>query len=807
MQPSERLGKLHIAFKEWPDGDALTGLPGGEFTLRRADLRAEWLDASVLRLEAALEAEEREWAFEETGSLLVGWPEEERVFALHLRAGRGVLSAKELRRRAAERARSSVRTRGLARAIEETKKTATTRRSRPAPRPPVRQLPGPGRPLVGRSDTVDAVLKTLAEGRVKGDVVVVKLTGMAGAGKTAAGIQAARQVAAEYPDGSLYTDLRGHTGDGVEPANPEDVLDLFLKELSVRTRALGTDGKTKALRNTMSSRSMLVFLDNAATASQILPLLPGGGTSAVIVTSRQALPGLSARTEVHHVPVGLLSREEAASLLSEGVAPGQRLAAKASIGDLAVLCGFLPMALVVMVERLRGLPVSAIGELVEQLREDKNRLNELELSGQDLSVRLAFDCSFRNLSREARVLLRRMAVHPGPTISRQAMLRWGHGEGNRPLSRVLEELVEAHLVELLESGRYRLHDLVRLYGRHHAPSEAGEAEGLLEHTTRTALTTYQLQYVWACDQVLDKERNLPIRPARGGETVCPKGEADAMELLDAEYEATVATVEAAVRHGSAREGWLIAMALVTYQWRRNRASAAERLLRLVQEATLDIEGAEHRAMYHRMLGGSQYRQRNYAGAERNLRLAVRISEQDDGPAARLSLAHSLQGLATVLHRREDPDGSHRGYAKALALFRSLGDAPGAAAALEGLGTLSCDGAEYGEALRLCEEALSIAEITGSSTVMASILATLGRIHRERYARDHALRAYERAITIYRSIDYCSNEAVMLRRSAAILVSMGRKTEAVEALERAVLLLDRLGDERMSEFRATLETLR
>ena len=109
------------------------------------------------------------------------------------------------------------------------------RRGRPVPVPA--QLPPAVPGFAGRAAELarlDAVLAQAERERSAGSaaVVISAVSGTAGVGKTALAVQWAHRVAARFPDGQLYVNLRGF-GPGGQPAEPGEAVRGFLDGLGV----------------------------------------------------------------------------------------------------------------------------------------------------------------------------------------------------------------------------------------------------------------------------------------------------------------------------------------------------------------------------------------------------------------------------------------------------------------------------------------------------------------------------------------------------------------------------------------------
>ncbi|MFE7664630.1 tetratricopeptide repeat protein [Streptomyces celluloflavus] len=800
MNAFERFSVLRGALERWSGEGPLLGLPGAGFELQRTELRREWGGALVNCMAAAWEIRDDEWLLKEAEGLLgrfsVNRTYGERIFLYRLMAtaARSLHTAKQMIKEYKERY-GRPRDLELDQAIRDIARGAF--RHRPAParfeHPIPRQLPFADRELVGQARRTASLRQYLAQRRAESRGAVILLTGMAGAGKSALANHLCRGLEPDFPDGTLYASLNGFTGEGTSPAEPRQILSRFLSDLGVQTQATDLDALSGALRSRLATRSVVMLLDDAAHAGQVLPLLPGTGTSVVVITSRNQLPDLSARKDVHICRIGPLDRESAAEIVFGEMAPGARRKCGPSVDRLVDLCGRLPLALSVIARRVRGRPPQGVAELVTRLSQEHQRLEELHQPGHDLSVRLALDCSVGALSTEARSLLWQLALHPGPSIDWAATMDLGSVAAGGDTDRALDELIDANLVECTVD-RYRLHDLVRAYARYHVFSDADRSiERLREETVRQVLE-HQLQNVAACDRVIDPQRSLPIEEPRGLRVVDPASEKEAMAYVDAEYEVLLQGIDLALRSSLRRYVWLLSMALVSYQWRRSRHADAERRLTEAEEASRGLASSIHRAMVYRMLAGTQMRAGHVDLGLRNAEAAVRLGEEQGDVASRLGLARSLHLRAVAYQRGGDLNGAEEGHRLALELFEELGDAAGAAGALNGIGTVQYERGAYDKALRMCDEALRIFELTDDANGRANVLTTLAKIHTFRSEQDEALRLYERAIAIYRKLSYWPNEAKTLSRYAYVLVSSGRTQEAVTALERVVMLCEFMGDE-------------
>jgi transcriptional regulator with XRE-family HTH domain len=265
-----------------------------------------------------------------------------------------------------------------------------------APNSALHQLPADIVEFTGREAEL-ARLRATAAGsaaRRRAPVVISAIAGMAGVGKTALAVHLAHELAPRFPDAQLYVNLHGY-----EPAqclSPAQALDRFLRALGVPSEALPTDLDEQAARYRalLAGRRALVVLDNASSAEQVRPLLPGSSTCLVLVTSRDRLSGLVATEGARLVSLDVLAPGEAVELLA-GVVGHDRVAAEPeAAAEVARLCGYLPLAVRIAAARLAARPAMGVAELAERLA-GQHLL--AELTAGDRAVRASFALSYEGL--------------------------------------------------------------------------------------------------------------------------------------------------------------------------------------------------------------------------------------------------------------------------------------------------------------------------------------------------------------------------------------------------------------------------
>ena len=337
------------------------------------------------------------------------------------------------------------------------------------------QLPLDVAHFVGRAELLGEIKRLLGDDQ---RVPVVALSGPPGVGKTALAVHAAHRLAERFPDGQLYVDLQGPTA-GLRPLPPVEVLGRFLRALGAAPGAIPSDlaEASTMFRSRVAGRRLLMVLDNAADAAQVLPLLPASPGCGVVVTSRWTLSALEGAS---HLRLAVLDPGEALALLGR-LADPQRLAAEPeAAAEVARWCGHLPLALRIAGARLAVRPAWPVAALAERLADAQHRLDELELP--EVGVRASFAVSFAQLrasqdplDRTAATAFELLGVLDGPDLGVPVAARLLKLP-EETAERALELLVDAHLLETPAPGRYRLHDLLRVYARELASERHSEAE-------------------------------------------------------------------------------------------------------------------------------------------------------------------------------------------------------------------------------------------------------------------------------------------------------------------------------------------
>ena len=327
-------------------------------------------------------------------------------------------------------------------------------------------LPTDTADFTGRAKQVDQINQLViaaTEQEAQFAVPVIMIVGKGGIGKTCLAVHACHGIAEHFPDGQLFVDLHGGSP---HPVSPVQVLERFLRALGVPGSQIpdSLDERAEIYRGLLARRKILVLLDDAASESQVYPLLPGGPTAAVMITSRRRLAGLAGATAIE---VDVFDAGKSLDLLAR-ITGAERVEQQPQAATaIAELCGHLPLALRIAGARLAARPHWTFQQLVDRLADETRRLDELRHA--DLGIRANMSLTYESTSEEARRLFRRLALLDFPVFS-----GWVCAPVlDRPSARaedLLDDLISAQLVETAGTGsgvhsHYRFHDLIGVFAQ------------------------------------------------------------------------------------------------------------------------------------------------------------------------------------------------------------------------------------------------------------------------------------------------------------------------------------------------------
>ncbi|QWF85808.1 hypothetical protein HUW46_09288 [Amycolatopsis sp. CA-230715] len=569
--------------------------------------------------------------------------------------------------------------------------------------------------------------------------VPVVIDGMAGVGKTAMAVRAANRVAAAFPDGQLFVNLHSYTP-GRTPLSPESALGSLLLQLGLPAQQHpdGLDARAALWRARTADQTLLVLLDNAASDDQVLPLLPGSATVAVLVTSRRRLPGIDGA-----VPVSLdvLPADQAAVLFTA-------VSGRADEG-VGRLCGYLPLAIRIAAARLRHRPQWSTAEFTDRLSSEQNRLAELRTGGRDVAA--VFQLSYGELTSTQQRLFRLLGLHPGSLITPRAAVALA-AMPEPDTERVLEDLLDANLLGQPSGDGYAFHDLL-----------ADHARSLTAIDNATG----------ALDRLLDYYR-------AGGDE----------HWHTVELPNLVTITEHALARGRYDHCWQIADHMATYVLDRGHRADFLTIAQAGTTAAHHLENPHalqrslrHLAVAHWAAGDFD---QATACTEQQYRTA-RDAHDPEGEANALARLGVLRGI------RGDYRETIRCCQQALALTENTDDPTFAGRTYGNLSHAQSVLGLFDDALASVQRARLAHERAGdhhgavlSAAHHAVLLAKLGR-HSEAQA------TADKAVRDATTLDNDFGEAICRGDYAEVLLTVGHPDQARDHAERAVAILTRLNN--------------
>jgi DNA-binding SARP family transcriptional activator/Tfp pilus assembly protein PilF len=623
-------------------------------------------------------------------------------------------------------------------------------------------------------------------------VVITSIDGMAGVGKTALAVHIAHRLAGRYPDGQLFIDLHGYT-QGMEPVEPAEALDHLLRSLGVPGTQIPSrvDERAGLYRTRLADRRMLILLDNAATDSQVAPLLPGAPGCLALVTSRHRLAGLD---HTHTLSLDTLPVADAVRLFTRttgerrlGDPPADLLA------ELAELCGRLPLAIRIAAARLRSHPTWDLPHLLLRLRNQQHRLGELE-AGQR-SVTAALDLSYQHLNVHQQQTYRRLGLHPGPDIEPYATAALLDSTALHA-TRVLDHLHDAHLLLEPVTGRYTFHDLTRAHAAQTASRDQIETaaraavDRLLDHYRHTAARAMDAAYPY------ERASRPPVPPASTPGPDLP-GREPALSWLDAELSNLLAAARHAAEHDRPAHVMHLSTVLHRHLRTRGRYHDAETLHR---QALVTARAAGHRTGELEALTSLGHTHRllyRYQQASDCYQQALQIARATGHHNGELD---ALNGLGHI-HRRQGRYAPAADYfARALQIARTAGHRDGELEALNGLGRVHRRQGRYEKAATHHQQALQIARTAGHRTGEVEALNGVGRIHQWRGRYAQAANYHEQSLRLARAAGHRAGELDALTGLSHIHRLQGRYVQAADLYLRLLDLAQDSGDRNL-EFEA------
>lgn len=611
------------------------------------------------------------------------------------------------------------------------------------------QVPGDVQRFVGRAEVIDELGRLVSAHR---NVVI---SGPPGVGKTTLAVHVAHRWAERFPGGQLYVNLQGFAAD--PPLSPAAALSRFLRALGQPRDRVPDEVQEQAalFRSLLSGREMLMVLDNAVSAEQVRPLLPGQPGCRVLITSRADLRGLAVDPGAWRLPLGVLSDAESRAVLTDMVGATRADAEPGAVADLAAACAHLPLALRIAGANLAADPHRSIAAYTADLA--RGRLTELAIDGDErAAVRAAFDQSSRRLSEPDRVLFGLLGLAPGPDISTAAAAALaGTTEGDT--KRALERITSANLVHRTAPGRYGFHDLIREYAAHQAGDNDEAVARLIDFYVRRA-------------------------------------DPDALPWLDEERHNLLAAMTwAATRPATRHHAWRLVTVLHGYLRARGHAREAVAACTQALHAATDAGDDRARMALLDLLGHLAHNLGDFDQAvthhQQMLATARALPDLD-------AEAEALRNVGSHLKQQGRPRDALRQYRMSLTVSRRAGNTEAEIMALNFIGVATTFAGEPAAAVPWHDQSRDLADRTGNHEPVHRALNGLGIAHWALGDLDTSLALHHQVLTYCRDAGRAFGEMSSLACLAECHLDAADAAQARSLADEALTLAQRQGDRRV-----------
>ncbi|MEU8378581.1 tetratricopeptide repeat protein [Streptosporangium sp. NPDC048865] len=640
------------------------------------------------------------------------------------------------------------------------------------------QLPRAIGDFTSRDDEIERLVRGAVED-TESAMVIEAIDGMAGVGKTALAVHVAHRLAARFPDGQLFLDLHGHTP-GRQPVTSFEALRALLRATGTAREKIPDDVEEAAAlwRSEAARRRMLIVLDNAATTGQVRPLLLGRPGSHIVITSRRRLTDLD---DVTVLSLDVLSRAEAVALFTRIVGVERVRAERRVVDEVAALCGHLPLALRIAAARLLHRPAWTVRDLATRLGDQRRRLRELRAGDRDVAA--AFTVSYEQLTAVQQRTFRLLGLVPGDDFDAHAAAALT-GSPLLEAESVLEELLDAHLLQQHTAGRYGFHDLLRDYAQQTCRATEPEGE---RGDAMDRLRAYYLAAATLAVQALGHgSHHQPFsEPVSSVEPPAITTRDQAATWLDAERGNLVAAAL------TVHDAWAADMSMTLWKYFYYHAHYSEALT-LHSHASDIAQRLGDRDAHINMLinlGIAFWKKGSYGQAFQHQRQALDLADQIGDRAAQ---SRALINLGVICAITGDYERSNGYLERSLVLSRETGNRQREGRNSVNLGNNYERMGRYRLALRYQEEALACARDTDDQVTEGRALGNLGYTHARLGRYELAVSHSRLALAITRQTGDRDWEAEVLNNLGVACTALRRYQEALPCHQQSLVINREIG---------------
>ncbi len=546
--------------------------------------------------------------------------------------------------------------------------------------------------VIGRHGLLDGLFALLHSG------TSCVLYGLPGVGKTTLAQLLSQDARCQqlFPDGLLWVSL------GPQPDVHTELLRLtalLQAPEDQRRQARSTQELAHYVRHLIGERQLLLVIDDAWRVEEARGLLLGAPQMACLITTR--LPEVAMTlSEAQPIAVPELDGEQSYRLLTQ-LAPQLAQSPPKTVQQVLQYTGGLPLALTVLGSYLRMQSIGGQRRRIEtalaQLSDASLRLSLLSpqrtamqrlLQPEAMPESLAtiVGISEQHLLPAVRQALRALSLLPAKpeSFSEEAALAvGGHGLD------ILDELLDAGLVEGAGEGRYSMHQVIADYARLYQQDEA-PVQRLIQYARQVCLA-FNVKQVQSIQEV---EREYPL---------------------------VLSALQLAIARQQHTEVIQIILALAPL-WRiQGWYEQADRLLQAALAGTT-TQAAEY-AQLLALRAWFAIQREAWEQAEQDALHCLELRVSAAQPEVR---ATCLLTLGRVAHRKSLNIQARTYYEQGLQLARSSTNHESTCLLLHSLGVFVMQQGDYHQAEVLFQEALELARQNEQMELMCEILVNLGQ---------------------------------------------------------------------------------
>ena len=574
------------------------------------------------------------------------------------------------------------------------------------------------------------------------------LEGMGGIGKTSLAVHLAYLLRPHFSDGVLW--IRVDRTDTM--AALSNLASAYGQDVGSTT---DIESRSQLVRNVLGSKRALLILDNVETSQQIRPLLPPTGRCTVLITTRRR--NLFVSRGAYRLELGPFDQErgDALHLFARYLGDAHIQQVKAPLTAIADLLGHHPLAVDIVASRLAHEPYWSAANFQGRLLNFEKRLNELTYEEQ--SVRASIALSYERLPAELQKVFVGLSIFGGEDFSVEAVSSLFQLSLDEAHDR-LRQLYGFSMIRPSQNDRYRLHPLLRDFGR----------ENLAEPAD------YQRHMVAFFVQYIERHQTD-------------------YERLDIEVANLLIALETAMTQHIASLLIRGIKGIFHYLHVRGQYELIKRLLKeahsLAQKSVL-VDEIPHLLLLTGKIARSEG---DFAQAEYHLSSGLKSVHRKRNPDITAAL---LTELGTVKGMLGQYDAADQHFRESLRLARTTGDNPHMLTLLTALGISRLKRGQYEQAITHLSEGLNLARQVNHRERLGALLLNLGICQHEQGRFGEAESYYREALQIHREIDHPAGVCMALSNLSRVAVAREDFEAAIPILQEGLTLARELGNPEM-----------